>query len=221
MSATANDLPLGDPKDIVRNGYDLVSIAYRAEVFDRSDPLCIRYSAWLAEMLAVLPPAAAVLDLGCGNGNPASRLLHDAGFAVTGVDISPVQISRARAAMPGVSFICADMSDLAFSPRTFSAVVCFYALIHVPLDEQPAILASIYQWLQPGGYLIATVGAEAWTGVEDDWLGVPGGLMYWSQADTATYLTWCANIGFRLCWSDFIPEGGGGHTLLLVRKPVE
>ena len=42
--------------------------------------------------------------------------------------------------------------------------------------------------------------------------------MYWSHADQATYLAWLDDAGFDALWIRFIPEGDGGHTLLLARK---
>src|SRR5207244_2211316 len=104
--------------------------AYRGDSLDQSDPAGIKYAEWIAELLVLLPPAAAVLDLGCGNGIPVSRLLLDAGFAVTGADISPVQIARAQAALPDGRFLCADMTELTFAPETFAAIISFYAIIH-------------------------------------------------------------------------------------------
>ena len=41
--------------------------------------------------------------------------------------------------------------------------------------------------------------------------------MYWSHADTATYETWLSQRGFTVCWTRFVPEGQGGHTLLLAQ----
>ena len=208
------------PKDIVRTGYDKISHTYRGDVLDWNDPAIIQYAQWVSELIALIPSHSAVLDLGCGNGIPVAKLLVDGGFAVSGVDISPVQVARAQLALPGAHFICADMTELAFPAQTFAAIVSFYAIIHVPVAEQPALLASMYEWLLPGGYLMATVGAEAWTGTEEDWLDVAGGQMFWSHADQASYQQWCTDQGFRLCWMRFIPEGNGGHTLLLAQKPV-
>jgi hypothetical protein len=54
---------------------------------------------------------------------------------------------------------------------SLAAVVSFYAIIHLPVEEQPALFAHIYRWLRPGGYLLATVGHRAWTGTEEEWLG--------------------------------------------------
>ncbi len=206
---------MNDPKQIVRAGYDRVSYAYRGD--DASDE---PYRTWLRLLDTCLPTGAAVLDLGCGCGIPAARLLA-ARYAVTGVDISPVQVARARAYVPSANFICADMTTLDFSPSSFAAVLCLYALIHVPLAEQPALFDGIARFLQPGGLLLATVGATAWTGCESDWLGVPGGTMYWSHADAATYQHWLQQRGFTLAYSEFIPEGDGGHVLVLAQRSAD
>jgi 2-polyprenyl-3-methyl-5-hydroxy-6-metoxy-1,4-benzoquinol methylase len=84
-----------NPKDIVRTGYDKISHTYRGDDIDRSDPNIVAYVQWVNELIAIVPAGGAVLDLGCGNGVPVAQLLAEAGFAVTGVDISPVQIGRA------------------------------------------------------------------------------------------------------------------------------
>ena len=172
------------------------------------------YEAWLRELMPRLNEGDPVLDLGCGCGVPATAILAER-HAVTGVDLSPVQISRARRLVPAAQFQCADMSTLEFEASSFAAVVSFYAIIHVPLDEQPAIFENIFRWLRPGGYLLATVGSSAWTGTEEDWLGAP---MYWSHADRPTYIGWLEETGFEVLWTRFVPEGTGGHTLLLAKR---
>jgi len=50
-----------------------------------------------------LPRAAHVLDVGCGSGLLARRLL-ESGFAVTGIDASPAMIDLARSYAPGAQF---------------------------------------------------------------------------------------------------------------------
>jgi SAM-dependent methyltransferase len=202
-----------DPKDIVRAGYDAVSYAYRG---DDEDEHCAEYHAWLDELVPLLTPGAPVLDLGCGRGVPVARRLAST-HRVTGVDLSPIQVERARHNVPEGQFICADMTEVAFPEKHFYAVVSFYAIIHVPLDEQIALLHKMHRWLRPGGYLMATVGHGAWTGQEENWLDA-GAAMYWSHADEATYLGWLKEAGFEVSWTRFIPEEDGGHTLLLARK---
>src|SRR5690242_5504155 len=155
-----------DPKSIVRHGYDAVSRAYRAD--DAADG---EYGQWMDLLESRVRETGAVLDLGCGCGVPVARRLARR-YAVTGVDLSPVQVERARTLVPNATFICADMSSIFFPDATFDAITCFYALIHVPIAEQPALLRAVRRWLRPGGVFLATVGHQAWTGLEKDWLGV-------------------------------------------------
>lgn len=194
---------------MVQRGYDLVSRAYRAD-----DAAEGQYAEWLDLLESRIKPGAVILDLGCGCGIPVARRLAPR-FAVTGVDFSPVQIACARPLVPTATFICADMTTLQFGDDSFEAIVCLFALIHVPLDQQRDLLRDIGRWLRPGGLLLTTVGHTAWTGVEKDWLGVDGGDMWWSHADAETYRHWLADAGLQLELENFIPEGNGGHTLVL------
>ncbi len=200
----------GDPKEVVRRGYDVISYAYRGD--DGDDP---RYARWIGELTARIPGGGAVLDLGCGCGVPVSRTLSEAGYALTGVDLSDVQIERARALVPGATFLRADASAVEFPPGSFDAVVSLYALIHIPLDEQPALLARIASWLRPGGRLLATTGHTAWTGTEENWLGAP---MWWSHADAETYRSWLARAGLAVTGEEFVPEGDSGHSLFWAQR---
>jgi SAM-dependent methyltransferase len=199
-------------KDIVRDGYDSISYAYRG---DEAKAEAEHYLSWLSELTPLLATHSAVLDLGCGCGVPVAQELSQ-NFQVTGVDISSVQVERAKQLVPNADFLCADMSEVDFAPGSFAAIVAFYSVIHVPLEEQPALFAKIRTWLQPGGYLMAIVGHTAWTGTEDDWI-LPGTTMFWSHADTETYQQWLQDSGFSLLWSRFVPEGSSGHTLMLAR----
>lgn len=189
-----------DAKKVVREGYDKVSEAYRSEDFDYENSGYSTFFAWLEPKLA---PQARVLDLGCGIGIPVAKVLSGR-FKVHGVDISPVQIERARQLVPEAEFQCADITELEFPPGSFDAVVAFYSIIHVPLEEQPALFDSLASWLAPGGYLLATLGWRAWTGTEPDWRGVEGATMYWSHSDAETYRGWLAERGFEIVQEDFI-----------------
>lgn len=204
-------------RDLVRQGYDRISNTYRTDdgrPARATDASTERYAAWLDELAGHLPEGARVLDLGCGAGVPASRWLVDAGFEVTGVDISEVQIERARRLVPGARFVCEDMASFDVADGTFGAVVTLYALIHVPLEDQRQLLPRIARWLSAGGLLLAIVGHERWTGVED-YMGAP---MFWDHADAATYVTWMQEAGLRVLWRRFVPEGASGHVLVLARR---
>jgi SAM-dependent methyltransferase len=203
-----------DPKDIVRRGYDALSYRYRG---DTEEPE--HYASWLATLRERVPAGGAVLDLGCGCGVPLARDLVAGGYEVTGVDLSDVQVERARHLVPAARFLRADATQVRFPPSSFDAVVSLYALIHIPLDEQPSLLVRIGRWLRPGGWFLATTGHHAWTGTEDTWLGgeVP---MWWSHADTATYRTWIEHAGLTVITQEVVPEGDGAHALFWARRPV-
>jgi SAM-dependent methyltransferase len=206
------DKSYGDPKALVRQSYDKISHAYRSDSISRDRA----YFVWLDALAPLLQPNDAILDLGCGCGIPVAHELAQR-FHVTGVDISPVQIARAHQLVPQATFLCADMSTLQFPANTFAAIVSFYAIIHLPIDEHRPLLERCFTWLSPGGYLLAIVGHQAWTG-QDLWYGAP---MYWSHADKATYVSWLQELGFRVLWTKFIPEGNGGHVLVCARRPSQ
>jgi SAM-dependent methyltransferase len=204
----------GDHVDIVRRGYDALSARYRAD-----DARAGEYGPWIAELLAALSGESRVLDLGCGCGVPVARDLSARGHAVTGVDVSDVQIERARRLVPAANFIRADATRLRLPPESFDAVVALYSLIHMPLAAQPPLLHAIAGWLVRDGLLLLSAGWRAWTGAQTDWLGanVP---MWWSHADAATYRRWLTEAGFEVIREQFVPEGDGGHSLFWARRAI-
>ena len=202
-----------DESDLVRRGYDALSYHYRSDDAEEDE-----YAPWLAELRARLPAGGSVLDLGCGNGVPVARSLAAAGYQVTGVDISDVQVERARRLVPTGTFIRADAAAIEFPPQSFDAVVCVYALIHMPLAAQPGLLRRAAEWLRPAGWLLAVTGHNAWTGTQDNWLGGPAP-MWWSQADADTYRSWLEQAGLRVTAQEFVPEEDRGHELFWARRP--
>jgi ubiquinone/menaquinone biosynthesis C-methylase UbiE len=191
-----------------------VSYRYRAD--DAEDG---RYRPWIAGLLDRVRAGGHVLDLGCGCGVPLARSLTAAGLTVTGVDLSEVQIRRARRLVPTATFLQADATTVQLPTVSFDAVACLYALIHMPLHEQPGLLRRIAGLLRPGGWLLATAGHDAWTGTENDWLGA-GAPMWWSHADAAGYRSWLDQAGLQVTTESFVPEGAGGHTLFWARRPA-
>jgi cyclopropane fatty-acyl-phospholipid synthase-like methyltransferase len=157
-----------DPRmQIVADGYDAIGetvAAWREEIV--GDPR----REWEDELVSRLEPGARLLELGCGGGSPETRRLAQR-FAVTGVDISPRQVERARTAIPEAEFLCADFTELELPADSFDAVASFYVLNHVPRDLLASLLESIHEWLVGGGLLLSAFGASdnpGWTG---EWLG--------------------------------------------------
>ena len=179
-------------KRVVETGYDRVTERYLASK-DAEDPTTL---AALDELARELSPGAAVLDLGCGAGVPATRRLAQR-FAVTGVDLSTRQLELARQHVPAANFLKADMTDLSFAPEAFDAVVAFHSIIHLPRAEHPALLGKIRRWLKPGGVFLATWALGEWEGEENDWEGW-GAPMRWSHHDGETSLELLRGAGFAI-----------------------
>jgi SAM-dependent methyltransferase len=102
------------------------------------------------------------------------------------------------------------MATVSFPDETFSAITCLFALIHLPVAGQPALLRDAGRWLRPGGLFLATVGHTAWTGLEKNWLGVPGGDKWWSHADVSTYRWWFAEAALTIELETSYPRGPAG-----------
>jgi SAM-dependent methyltransferase len=177
-------------KQAVEVGYDRVAEQYLATK-DADDPITL---AELENLTRGLPSGAAVLELGCGAGVPATRWLARR-FAVTGVDVSARQLELASRHVPAAEFVKADMTTLDFERASFDAVVVFHSIIHVPRAEHPALLEEIQRWLRPGGALLATWALGAWEGEEEDWEGW-GAPMRWSHYDGETSLALLREAGF-------------------------
>ena len=112
---------------------------------------------------AVTPGARRLLDVGCGAGNYALRLLAELpGLGVDLVDLSRPMLDRAvervSAATDGdVRAIQADVRDLALETERYDVVVAAAVLHHLRTDaEWDAVFASLFRSLKPGGALWIT-----------------------------------------------------------------
>jgi len=199
---------------IVANGYDTIGetfAVWREQIV--GDPR----TEWEGELAGRLTDGARVLELGCGAGTPETRRFAER-FAVTGVDISPRQVERARAAIPAAEFLCADFTDLELPASSFDAVAAFYVFNHVPRDLLAPLLARIHGWLVPGGWLLTAFGisdTEGWTG---EWLGAE---TYFSSFPTEVNSRLVRETGFAIERDEVVtfeePEGPASFQWVLAR----
>jgi len=209
--------PVSEAFEIVRAGYDRIGTTYR----DLSASNVVRRQ-WVERLLAELPPRSVVVDLGCGPGEPVTRLLARR-HRVLGVDASASQLALARSVAPTALLIQADMTRFAIRPATLDAVGSFYALGHVPSHLHAPLLSSIAGWLRPGGLLLTSAPVSAGDEIDDCWLGVP---MYFGGIGEQGMRQAIADAGLRLDDLQVIEEDEGkGHRTrflwIIARKPTD
>jgi SAM-dependent methyltransferase len=110
-----------------------------------------------ADVAAVAPDGAQVLEVGCGPGRLSIRLARQHGLEVTGLDLDPAMIARARANTDRAAnrggrrpeFLVGDVAALAFPDRSFDLVVSTLSMHH--WADPAAGLAEIGRVLRPGG----------------------------------------------------------------------
>jgi 2-polyprenyl-3-methyl-5-hydroxy-6-metoxy-1,4-benzoquinol methylase len=113
------------------------------------------YGARLIALLAErgVPLGASILDAGCGTGSLALMLARE-GYRVTGVDLSPEMIARARAkdAKGEVDWRVGDLTSLALG-ATFEAVVSVADVFNhlESLDDWESALRGFHAHLRPRG----------------------------------------------------------------------
>ena len=84
---------------------------------------------WIELFAGLLPAGGAVLDLGCGGGDPVATSQTAHGLKVTGVDSSPTLISLSRERMPAEKWLVGDMRSLVLGNR-FDGVLAWDSFFH-------------------------------------------------------------------------------------------
>jgi cyclopropane fatty-acyl-phospholipid synthase-like methyltransferase len=169
-----DDPPESLKASIVARTYDEVADLYAA--LERPGQEWPRMR-WLEKILRALPAGADVLELGCGNGIPATRRIAEQ-HAVTGVEISSVQADKARRNVPAATVLVGDVATCRFDASSFDAIVALYVIDHIPRETHAALFGRMAAWLRPGGQLLFTVEPYDEPGGIRGWLGHP---MYFSQ----------------------------------------
>ena len=100
-----------------------------------------------------LNPDAAVLDLCCGSGEAAAPWL-EAGYRVTGLDISPRALALAAQRHPAMTRVEGLAEDPPLADASFAAIQLSVALHEFPRSDREAVLRSCLRLLQPGGSLV-------------------------------------------------------------------
>ena len=96
---------------------------------------------------------AKVLDLCCGSGEAAAPWL-DAGFQVTGLDVSPLALELAEKRHPEMQRVEGLAEDPPLENGSFDAIQLSVALHEFPRPAREQVLQSCLRLLKPGGWLV-------------------------------------------------------------------
>lgn len=102
-----------------------------------------------------LPQGSWILDLACGEGRH-SKYLHQQGFAVVGIDLSPRSIHKARQHFQAnLFFEIQDMRNFQL-PNSFDLIMSLFTSFGYfqNIQENHQVLASVSQHLKPNGYFL-------------------------------------------------------------------
>lgn len=142
-----------------------------------------------------------VLDIGCGIGGPAFVLARKYGAHVTGIDLEPQLIARARrrATELGLSnltdFRTVALGPLNFPDRSFDVVFTSGALTQT--EDKAGIVAECFRVLRPGGVLTCYDWLKSEGPVSDD-------MRYFIKMEGLTYnLITLAELGRHLVAGGF------------------
>ena len=178
-----------DKKKIVRKGYNKIAKKYLESILKNLEEM-----SFLQEFISLINEKGKVLDVGCGAGLPYTKYLSDY-FEVIGIDISEVQIDRAKKNVPKAQFYVKDMTKLDFSENTFVGILASYSIIHVPREEHYDLFVNFHRMLKSNGIALITLHS---TGdprsIEEDFFEAK---MFWSGYDTETNLRMLIETSFN------------------------
>jgi cyclopropane fatty-acyl-phospholipid synthase-like methyltransferase len=192
--------------EIVARGYDQVADAYEAlESVQAPWPRLKRVRAFEV----ALPQGSRILDVGCGNGVPATRELASR-HRVTGIDISEEQIARARSNVPNATFLCGDARDINLPIGEFDGIVALYVIDNIPRNDYSAFFRRLKELLRPKGraLLSAEPGDDPWQPYT--WLGIP---MFINTIPTEALLRLLEAAGLRIVSTEFESQLEGGRPI--------
>ena len=157
-------------------------------------------------------PGPALLDLGCGSGDPLALHLAGRGARVTGVDGAVSLVMLFRRMLPEHEAVHADMRTLSLG-RRFDGIVAWDSFFHLCPDDQRGMFATFAAHAAPGAALTFTSGPS-----ESESVGsVEGEPVYHASLSPEEYRDLLGRAGFGVL--DYRPEDPecDRHTVWLVR----
>ena len=101
------------------------------------------------------PDAKDILDIGCGTGEHASRLTHQYGYQVDGIDIEPAFVDLAKKKLPASAFTVANMADFQLT-KNYDVLLCLFSSIGYidSLANLQTTMNCFMRHVKPDGLLV-------------------------------------------------------------------
>lgn len=167
---------------------------------------------WIERFHSLLPPSSAILDLGCGSGQPVARYLIEAGHGLTGVDSSRQMIALCSERFAGHRWIHGDMRSVALN-RQFAGILAWNSFFHLAHEDQRRMFQVFKRHAAPGALLMFTSGPSHGEALGE----LEGETLYHASLDPQEYRALLKSHGFVVL--DHVAEDpeSGGLTVWLVR----
>ena len=184
-----------------------------ARAWDEARGRSLMERAWLDAFASLVPPGAAVLDVGCGAGEPIAAHLIGRGFRLTGIDSAPSLLALCRGRFPDAEWVQADMRTLSLG-RRFGGIVAWDSFFHLSMDDQRGMFPVFAEHAAPGTVLLFTSGPAAGEAI-GEFQGEP---LYHASLDAEEYRTLLAAHGFAVVRHVEEDPECGHHTIWLARR---
>jgi SAM-dependent methyltransferase len=180
--------------------------------WDRERGRCLVEKAWLDRLLALLPPQASILDMGCGAGEPITRYFVEKGYDLTGIDSSPSLIGMCKDRFPDQDWIVADMRMLSLD-RRFDGILAWNSFFHLCPEDQRRMFPIFSRHAKPRAALMFTSGPS-----HGEAIGIyKGEPLYHGSLDEAEYRLLLNQNGFDVVSHVVEDPNCGHHTVWLTQ----
>jgi 2-polyprenyl-3-methyl-5-hydroxy-6-metoxy-1,4-benzoquinol methylase len=168
---------------------------------------------WLDRFTVGLPTQAAILDIGCGSGEPLAAHFIASGFSVTGVDSAPSLIALCEARFRSHEWHVVDMRQLTVG-RQFDGLIAWDSFFHLTFEDQRRMFPIFAAHAKKGAMLMFTSGPRHGEAI-GTFEGEP---LYHASLDPGEYRALLGENGFAVI--DHVAEDPacGGHTIWLCRS---
>jgi SAM-dependent methyltransferase len=183
-----------------------------ADFFDRERGKHLFERVWLDRFLALLPPNASILDLGCGSGEPIARYFIESGCRVTGVDTSVSLVALCKQRFADHDWNVGDMRATSLG-RSFHGIIAWDSFFHLTHDDQRRMFSMFREHAAPGAALMFTSGPAHGEAI-GTFQGEP---LYHASLDPGEYRFLLETWGFDIVAHRVEDPACGGHTIWLAR----